>query len=231
MRISVLIVAAGKGLRAGGGDIPKQYQHIAGQAVLAHTINAFSQVEQIDHIVCAINPDHEILYSNTVKNCPSDKLGDWVKGGQSRQQTVANGLKQLAQTNPTHVLIHDGARPFISRPLIERILAALENNAVVLPALPVTDTLKYVKDNVVSHTIDRAPLWAAQTPQSFAFKLALELHRLADAETKQSFTDDISLAEWQNHPVFIVEGESSNTKITTADDLILADLRMKAKQL
>ncbi len=159
-------------------------------------------------------------------------MGDWVSGGNTRQETVANGLKQLAKvgTGASHVLIHDGARPFIKADLIQRIIQALESNKVVLPALPVTDTLKYVENNLVSHTVDRTPLWVAQTPQAFELELILGLHKKAIDEGKTDFTDDIALAEWQDHPVTIVEGESSNTKITTAEDLVLADMIMKMRE-
>ncbi len=235
MKICVLIVAAGKGLRAGGGERPKQYQDIGGRAVLSHTLDAFSAIAQISDIVTAINPEHRSYYEAALaQTCQAEnlrsKIANPVAGGASRQQTVANGLAALNTLGASHVLIHDGARPFISAALIKRIIAALRDNTVVLPALPVTDTLKYVTDNVVQHTVDRAPLWAAQTPQAFDFDLIHQLHQQAISQNETSFTDDIALAEWQDHRVSIVEGQSSNTKITSADDLMLADLLMTLKE-
>lgn len=234
MKIGVLIVAAGKGLRAGGGEKPKQYHTIGDRPVLSHTINAFALHNQIHHIICAIHPDHAPLYDSAIGQChpkgTEAKLGSWVSGGRTRQETVARGLEALTKTDCTHVLIHDGARPFISAELITRIIEALQTHDVVLPALAVTDTLKYIENGYVKHTVDRSPLWAAQTPQAFHLPLIWDLHQQAVKSGQHKFTDDIALAEWQDKAIFIVQGQSSNTKITTADDLILADLLMKMKE-
>jgi len=211
-----LIVAAGRGHRF-GHELPKQYYNLAGVPLLRHTLRCFSEHEKIDFIRPVIHLDDQELFENAsrgIKTLPA------VFGGDSRQMSVCNGLESLLALNPGRVLIHDAARPFVSFELIDRVLEALDNHSAVLPALAVTDTLKSSANGMVTGTVDREGLWAAQTPQGFKFKTILDLHR---AFKNQQMTDDVGLAEHGHMPVKIVEGVEMNTKITTKNDLIMAN--------
>jgi len=211
-----LIVAGGRGHRF-GRELPKQYCDLAGVPLLSHTLRCFSDHAKIDFIRPVIHLDDVDLFENArhgIKTLPA------VFGGDSRQVSVCNGLESLLALNPDRVLIHDAARPFVSFEIIDRVLQALENFPAVLPALAVTDTLKSGANDMVTGTVDRDGLWAAQTPQGFKFKNILDLHR---AFKNQQMTDDVGLAEHGQLPVKIVEGDEMNTKITTKNDLIMAN--------
>lgn len=218
--VAVLVVAAGRGTRA-GGDVPKQYRRVAGDTVLAWTLRPFLDSEHVDRVAVVINAADEELYRGAVG--PHPKLLEPVHGGAERQESVRLGLARLADDAPDIVLIHDGVRPFVSAGLIARVVASLEHQSAVLPALAVTDTLKNVDvGGMVVGTVSRAGLFGAQTPQGFRFGDILAAHARA-AEHKGQFTDDASIAEWAGMPVAIVAGEGSNVKLTTAEDLERAE--------
>lgn len=218
----ILIVAAGRGLRA-GGDIPKQYVKQRGRYVLSRTIDAFLEHPLVSHIQTVIHPDDMDLYQAATKDFDK-KLLPPVHGGTSRQESVYNGLKALSECEADHVLIHDAARPFVSSSLITRVIEGLAQDNAVLPVTPVIDTIKQVDGNRVSRTIERKSLYGAQTPQGFSYPLILDLHKQADHETDVEFTDDASLAEWANIPVQTVEGDVQNQKLTTRRDMDMAEL-------
>ncbi len=228
MTISILIVAAGTGQRAGGGLVPKQYQPLGGKAVLVRTVEAFTGSGLADRVQVVIHPDHEDLYKAAFP-APLPGLLPPVHGGTSRQDSVLRGLRQLAPHKPDHVLIHYAARPFVSRKIIQNTIETLRTSPAVLAAIPVTDTIKKVENGQVAHTLDRSSLMAAQTPQGFAFSQILDLHEQAAKEQPDTFTDDIALAEWQNIPVTIVDGSPENFKLTTPNDLLLANLIWQQK--
>ena len=223
MTIAILVVAAGTGQRAGAGSVPKQYQKLGEQQVIAHTVSAFARTRRADTIQVVIHPDHDRLY-NTAFPVQEPWLMPPVRGGTSRQCSVFRGLRALESVHPDHVLIHDAARPFITPEIINNTIDALQNtdSQAVLTAIPVTDTIKQVQDGQVKGTLDRSTLMAAQTPQGFGFDLILQLHERAARECPDTFTDDISLAEWQGIPVRIVQGSPDNFKLTTQQDLQLA---------
>jgi 2-C-methyl-D-erythritol 4-phosphate cytidylyltransferase/2-C-methyl-D-erythritol 2,4-cyclodiphosphate synthase len=147
-----------------------------------------------------------------------------VTGGANRQQSVLAGLEALLLNAPENVLIHDAARPFISAPVIDRVVQALGKSTGVLAALPVSDTLKAGQNGVVARTISREGLWRAQTPQGFRYAAILEAHRTAASRAGQDFTDDASIAEWHGLDVALVMGAERNIKLTTAEDFELAEL-------
>ncbi len=222
MTTAVIIVAAGAGLRV-GGEIPKQYQHIGGQAVLHHTVRAFQQHEEIDHIQVVIGDNHDDLYMKAVAgmNLPSP-----VQGGTTRQASVYNGLKAVAELEPTKVLIHDAARPFVDPDTISAVIAKLSEHAGCIPAVAVADTLKRESDGIVAETVDRTGLWGAQTPQAFRFNDIFDAHTAAAASSRTDFTDDASIAEWAELDVAIIPGRPENNKITTSADLYEAGTRL-----
>lgn len=231
MTIAVIIVAAGRGTRASGTSVPKQYVPFSGAAVLTHTLRAFDRHPAIDRIVAVIHDSDRALYASAVAEF-GPRLRPPVLGGSSRQESVRKGLEALATETPESptpdlVLIHDGARPFVDAATISRVIAALATHAGAIAALPVTDTLKRAKENgSIAATIDRAGLWRAQTPQGFLFTAILDAHRQATAECDEAvsdaITDDAALAEWAGLDVALVPGATANIKLTTPEDLAMA---------
>ena len=227
--IAALIVAAGRGTRArtDAGDPPKQFRRIGEEAVITHTVRRFLGHDRIGQVMIVIHADDNAALSAA--------LGDLegrvsvAIGGATRQLSVLAGLEALAAGAPEIVLIHDGVRPFLSDELISRSAAAAIRTGAALAAIPVTDTLKTADDEgIVTGTVPRQGLWAAQTPQSFRFDLILAAHRAARAAGRTDFTDDAAIAEWCGHPVALVEGERGNSKITTQEDLEMANHRLSA---
>ncbi len=237
MLVAALIVAAGRGSRAAGatGGLAKQYAHIGGQTVLAHTVEALAGHPAVDRVCVVIHADDQAAYANAVGNLPASitaKLDPPVIGGATRQQSVRLGLQALAALPPSHVLIHDAARPFVSAAVVTRVIDALRTSPGAIAATPVADTLKKANDaGAIETTVDRAQLWRAQTPQGFAFSVILPAHENAAAQGLNSFTDDAAIAEWAGLSVEIVEGSEANTKITTAEDLNMAELRMSPQKV
>ena len=213
-----LIVAAGRGVRAGGG-LPKQYRELAGVPVLRHSAAAFLAHPRVDEVRVTIHPDDRALYEAATAGL--DLLPP-VPGGATRQDSVRLGLESLAELRPRFVLIHDAARPLVEAAIIDRTLDALAAAAGAIPALPVTDTLKRAAPGpagdtpVIAATMDRAGLWRAQTPQGFHFDKILAAHRAAAGS---DFPDDAAVAERAGLEVSMVLGSESNLKITTEDDL------------
>jgi 2-C-methyl-D-erythritol 4-phosphate cytidylyltransferase/2-C-methyl-D-erythritol 2,4-cyclodiphosphate synthase len=214
-----LIVAAGRGNRAGQGK-PKQYRDMpdgSGGTVLARSIAAFAYNEAISSVCVAIHKDDVKLYKKSINNCNySDKIF-YIFGGDDRQASVLNGLNALADGQPQRVFIHDAARPFISQDLIARCLDNITDADGVIPALPVTDTLKKAQNDVVSETVPRDGLYRAQTPQLFDFARLLEAHKTAP----QGMTDDAAVAEQAGLRVHIIDGDAQNIKLTTEEDFAM----------
>ena len=221
MTTIALIVAAGKGERAGGG-VPKQYRALGGLPVLRRAVLAFLRHPRIDAVRVMIAEEHRALYDAAVAGLD---LGAPVIGGAERQASVLNGLESLAGAAPDRVLIHDAARPLLPAAVIDGVLDALETAPAALPVLPVTDTLKRGVDGVAAGTVSRDGLWRAQTPQGMHFDAVLDAHRRA-AEEGVVVTDDAALMEWAGHTVTLVPGSEDAMKITTAQDFGLAERLM-----
>ena len=212
-----LIVAAGSGQRF-GAELPKQYAPLGGGTVLQASISSFLQHPEIDGVRCVINKDHMDNYERSVSGLDRLDRGALlppVFGGETRQQSVLGGLESFTEANPDKVLIHDGARPFVSGELISDIIFALDKSTGVVPTLAVVDTLKKCTDGSVDKTVSRDNLFRAQTPQGFRFKEIISAHR----ELKQeNMTDDASIFERSGMNVAMVAGSEENFKITTPDD-------------
>jgi 2-C-methyl-D-erythritol 4-phosphate cytidylyltransferase/2-C-methyl-D-erythritol 2,4-cyclodiphosphate synthase len=211
-----LIVAAGSGTRF-GGEQPKQYQPLAGRAVLCHSAETLLGHRAISEVRVVISAEHRALYDTAAADLP---LLPPVIGGANRQDSVRNGLESLAEMQPAQVLIHDAARPFLSSAIIDRTVAALADVAGAIVAVPVTDTLKRARDGQVGETVDRNGLWRAQTPQAFRFGEILAAHRAAKGA---AMTDDAAVAEAAGLPMKLVMGADDNFKITTAEDMRRAE--------
>ncbi|MGY5811540.1 bifunctional 2-C-methyl-D-erythritol 4-phosphate cytidylyltransferase/2-C-methyl-D-erythritol 2,4-cyclodiphosphate synthase [Rhizobium sp. LEGMi198b] len=231
MSIGIVIVAAGRGERAGSPEEgPKQYRPIGGRSVIAHTLEKFVTWPQAAKIVVVIHRDDETLLQAALQQVADSSEVEITFGGASRQQSVLAGLRQLENAGVTHVMIHDAVRPFFEHDLLDRGAAALAAGApAVLPAMPVTDTLKRADAaGLVTETVPRSGLYAAQTPQSFRYADILAAHEKAAAENKTDFTDDAAIAEWNGLPVTLVAGSSDNVKLTIKRDIAMADEKLSA---
>jgi 2-C-methyl-D-erythritol 4-phosphate cytidylyltransferase/2-C-methyl-D-erythritol 2,4-cyclodiphosphate synthase len=210
-----LVVASGRGERF-GGDRPKQYLPLAGKPLLRRCLERFCGHPRIDRVRTVMHPDDAALYAEAATDL---EVLDPVLGGATRQESVRVGLESLAGDPPELVLIHDGVRPLLDAAVIDRVLDGLRTHVAVLPALPVTDTLKRSDEGTVT-TVDRTGLFRAQTPQGFAYDRILEAHRrFAGA----SLTDDAALAEAHGLTVALVAGDEDNVKITEPADLARAE--------
>ena len=226
---AVVIVAAGRGLRAASGEeAPKQYRPLGGRPVLALTLDAFLAHPAVDRVVVVIHPDHAGLYAAAIADLAADpKLAPPVAGGDTRQASVRAGLEALAAVAPDRVLIHDAARPFVSEAVIERTLAGLDTAEGALAAVAVVDTLKRVDaDGRIVETVPRERVHAAQTPQGFRFSAIRAAHARAAAAGRDDFTDDAAVAEWAGLDVRVVAGDPANVKLTTRRDFEKAEDRM-----
>lgn len=234
MSIGIVIVAAGRGERAGSPEEgPKQYRAIGGRPVIARTLEKFVTWPQTAKIVIVIHRDDEKLLRSALEMIADSSGSSGVEiafGGATRQQSVLAGVRQLEKTGVSHVMIHDAVRPFCDHDLLDRVAAALAAGApAVLPAMPVTDTLKRAgSDALVTETVPRAGLYAAQTPQSFRLADILAAHEKAAAGNKTDFTDDAAIAEWAGLPVTVVAGSADNVKLTIKRDIAMADEKLSA---
>ena len=231
MSVAAIIVAGGRGERV-GGNRPKQYQDLAGRPVLTRTLDAFLSHPAIDAVQVVIGAEDGPLYeAATIGSDPSGrKLLRPVRGGATRQESVRHGLEALFAAAPGRtgcVLVHDGARPFADRALIDRAIAAGTSGAAAIPGLPVADTIKVVDGaGFVVDTLDRARLRAVQTPQAFGFPDLLAAHRKAAAAGLSSFPDDGALAEWAGWSVTVFPGDPRNVKLTHPSDIDDAESRL-----
>lgn len=232
-RFGILIVAAGRGERAGRGDGPKQYRRIGGRPVLVWTVRGFARWHHAAKIVIAIHPDDAELFEECRKDFPNHPGVQPISGGATRQASVLAGLEALEASGITHVMIHDAVRPFFSVGLLDQVRDAhLAGERAVLPVTAVADTIKRATtDNYCDGTVPRAGLFAAQTPQSFDLGLILAGHRAAAAAGRNDFTDDAAIAEWQDIRVKLIEGERDNIKLTLARDIELADEKLRGDMI
>lgn len=222
---AAVIVAAGRGERAGQADGPKQYRKVGGRAVLAHTVETFLRHRDIGTVAVVIHADDDALLKHALGSLVERVTV--VHGGTTRQESTRLGLLALQEENPGAVLIHDGVRPFADAELIDRVIASIDENHGALPALPVSDTLKReATDGTISATVPRAGLHAAQTPQGFPYAPILAAHQAAHRQGHGDFTDDAAIAEWAEMPVRIVAGSPDNVKLTWARDIAMADQRL-----
>ena len=217
-----MIVAAGRGARM-NSPVPKQFLPLAGKPVLAHAIGAFSACARIDRIVLvAASGDLSRIETSILPSAGGGKPLACVEGGEQRQDSVYRGL--VAAGNRTRIaVIHDGVRPLIRPDQIDRVLSVAENKGAAILAARAFDTLKTVsEDGRIGETLDRRRIWAAQTPQAFRFGLIWEAHEKA-RQAGISATDDAQLLERAGVPVWAVEDDGFNLKITTARDLTIAE--------
>ena len=208
--ISVIITAGGSSSRFAGNN--KLLFQIGDKSVLQHTVDKFLNIPEIDEIIISVN---EVILEEVRTLFGNNSKIKFVLGGENRQQSVYNALK--ACSNSDYVLIHDGARPFVSEDIILKTISEVKEKKACIVAVKTVDTIKIVDDNhCIKSTPNRAELWNAQTPQAFDYNLIYNLHKKYEG---YNFTDDSLLCEKEGVSVFIVEGDYSNKKITTIEDI------------
>jgi 2-C-methyl-D-erythritol 4-phosphate cytidylyltransferase / 2-C-methyl-D-erythritol 2,4-cyclodiphosphate synthase len=222
-RTAAILVAAGRGLRAGAGE-PKQYRSIGGQSVIFRAMAPFCRHPRVSVVQPVLNPDDTAIFNDAVQGL---QYASPAAGGATRQASVHAGLEALSSQKPDVVLIHDAARPFASAALISRAIDAASATGAAIPAIAVADTIKLVDaSGNIEATPERARLRIAQTPQAFRFDAILEAHRRAAREGRSDFTDDAALAEWAGLTVATFEGDAENMKLTTQEDFVREEARL-----
>jgi 2-C-methyl-D-erythritol 4-phosphate cytidylyltransferase/2-C-methyl-D-erythritol 2,4-cyclodiphosphate synthase len=215
-RTAALIVAAGKGLRA-GGDLPKQFADYGGKPLVRHSVEAFAHWHRAPRIFVVIAQDQDALANDALAGLDGIVL---VTGGAERSDSVRLGLLAMAAHGGTdRVFIHDAARPALSSALLDRLDMALDGTPGAVPVLPVVDSLARGLDGVMEQAVDRAHLWRIQTPQAFHFDAVLAAHMAWPAQ--KAATDDSQIARAHGLSVALVEGDEALTKITFAKDLAM----------
>ncbi|MEM8772825.1 MAG: bifunctional 2-C-methyl-D-erythritol 4-phosphate cytidylyltransferase/2-C-methyl-D-erythritol 2,4-cyclodiphosphate synthase [Pseudomonadota bacterium] len=225
---AAIIVAAGRGTRAGAGG-PKQYRDLAGRSVISRTAEAFLGHPDIAVVRVIIHKDDAGIYEEAMGSLiDHPKLAPPVTGGAERQDSVRYGVESFQADGPQRILIHDAARPFIDAATISRVIDALEKHEGAIAALPVHDTIKRANgDTMISATVPREALWRAQTPQGFRYQSILAAHRAAEGKT---LTDDAAVAEDAGLSVALVAGSPDNMKITQAEDFGMAEIILGRKK-
>lgn len=227
LRVAAIIVAAGSSRRMQG--INKTWAMLGGKPLLAHSIGACERSGLVDDLVVVLAQDALAEGTQLCQREGWRHIRALVPGGARRRDSVLAGLEALdAGAAPDYVLVHDGARPFLTTALIAQGLAAARQHGAATAAVPVKDTIKRAgPDGLVIETLDRASLWAVQTPQVFAYDLLLQAHRALDPAWDA--TDDAALVERLGHPVALFMGAYENIKITTPDDLLIAEATHKRR--
>ncbi|CAL77633.1 IspD/ispF bifunctional enzyme [Includes: 2-C-methyl-D-erythritol 4-phosphate cytidylyltransferase (4-diphosphocytidyl-2C-methyl-D-erythritol synthase) (MEP cytidylyltransferase) (MCT); 2-C-methyl-D-erythritol 2, 4-cyclodiphosphate synthase (MECPS) (MECDP-synthase)] [Bradyrhizobium sp. ORS 278] len=224
-RTAAILVAAGRGLRAGAGG-PKQYRTIGGRTVIHRALAAFAEHPEVAVVQPVVNPDDIDVFNAAVAGLRHEAP---ARGGATRQASVLAGLEALVPHKPEIVLIHDAARPFVTPAVISRAIIAANKTGAAIPVAPVTDTIKEVgASGDITATPERAKLRIAQTPQTFRFDTILEAHRRAAREGLTEFTDDAAIAEWAGLTVATFEGDVANMKLTTPEDFVREEARLAA---
>ncbi|MBC8580995.1 MULTISPECIES: 2-C-methyl-D-erythritol 4-phosphate cytidylyltransferase [Zhenhengia] len=220
--ISAIVVAGGSGSRM-GTSTKKQYLKIKDKEILVYTVECFQNMPEIQEIVVVTGKEDITYVEKLLKDTYKlNKVSYIVAGGKERQDSVYNGI-QAADEKSDYLVIHDGARPLITKEVVRAGLDMAYAHRASIIAVPVKDTIKLVsKDGKVEDTPDRSSLWSVQTPQIFEKELIIHAHEYAK-EHGLSVTDDSMLVEAIGVPVYIVEGEYTNIKITTPEDLIIAE--------
>jgi 2-C-methyl-D-erythritol 4-phosphate cytidylyltransferase len=224
-----IIPAAGSGSRF-GGQIPKQFIEIAGAPIIIHTLRKFDECEDIGAIVVALRREEIERFERALRAHKIRKPVRLADGGAERSDSILNALESASEFRPEIVAVHDAVRPFVTPERISAVIARAREIGAAILAMPATDTIKEVDDGLIRRTLDRRRVWRAQTPQAFRYDLLMRANeeaRAADLPPAQA-TDDSFLVERLGAPVAVVEGMANNIKITTPEDLALAEKLLSA---
>jgi len=232
MKNVAVILAGGSGLRF-GTETPKQFLKVAGKMVIEHTITLFNNHPSIDEIAVVIPQNYIALISMSVIKNKFTKVRKIVIGGDERYQSTLAALKAFDKWEDFNILLHDAVRPLVNHSVIDNVLKALNQYNAVMVAVPAVDTIiKASSDNKIAMVPDRRWLRNAQTPQAFKFSILKKAYNLALADNNFSHTDDCSVVfhYLPEEPIFIVDGNYENFKLTHKEDLILLEKMLLLKQ-
>lgn len=227
--VVALVPAAGRGLRM-GGSVPKQFLSLGGEPLVVQSLRTLQAAPGVDQIVLAVPlADVEYCADEIVSRYRFTKVAKVVAGGAERQDSVRHALAQI-HSDTEIVLIHDAVRPFVTLWMIAEVVAAARKEGAAIIALPMRDTVKQVRaDRMVERTVDRTPLWLAQTPQAFRRDWIETAHTKAHAEGIRA-TDDAFLVEWLGYSVAVVEGSGENIKVTRPEDLVIGEAILASRK-
>jgi 2-C-methyl-D-erythritol 4-phosphate cytidylyltransferase len=221
-----IIAAAGAGSRM-VSDRPKQFLLLAGTPIIFHTLKPFEQCDSIHEVIVVLPAEESAGFLSLAGKFGVRKVARVVPGGATRAESVKRGLMAIRSATAKIVAVHDGVRPFVTVEEIENTIAAAQSDGAAILVAPATDTIKQVSDQRVDKTLDRRLLRRALTPQCFRYELLCEAYQRADVNDP-TLTDESALVEQLGRSVTIVEGSSRNIKITTAEDLLVAEALLKA---
>ncbi|RSL29436.1 2-C-methyl-D-erythritol 4-phosphate cytidylyltransferase [Salibacterium salarium] len=226
MKYTVVIPAAGQGKRMQAGH-NKQFLMLADRPLIIHTVSVFESDPWCEQVIVVANEDETEPMESLFQEWNIHKVASIVTGGEERQDSVFEGLKQLKDTSL--VLIHDGARPFVTIDHIHALVEKASNQGAAVLGVRMKETVKKVEEGVVKETIERSSIWSVQTPQAFQFPVIYEAYDKADVDQFRG-TDDTSLVERMGLPVHIVEGGYDNIKLTTPEDMVIAKAILKKRK-
>ncbi len=222
MKITAIIAAAGSGTRYSAKK-NKLLENLTGMPVIVHTLKKISAVNRINSIIICTSEDIIEEIEQLVKKYNISKVKNIIIGGKTRQESVFLGLTEAKKDNPDFILIHDGARPLISAEIIENSINTAAKTGASIVAVPLKDTIKKVNPDTseIIETLNRSEFWNVQTPQVFKFNEILNAHEKFQG---QDYTDDSALMEKLNIPVTVIMGSYKNIKITTLEDIKIAEI-------
>lgn len=220
-----IIAAAGSGTRM-ASDRPKQFLQLAGTPVIIHTLKVFEQCESINEVIVVLPAAESAGFLSLAAKFGLRKVARVVPGGVTRADSVKRGLLAIRAATAEIVAVHDGVRPFVTAEEIDAVVSAAQTDGAAILVAPVTDTIKQVNDQRVVQTLERGGLRRALTPQCFRYELLRDAYQQADVNDP-SLTDESALVEQLGHAVSIVEGSARNIKITTVEDLAIAEAILK----
>ena len=221
-RVVAIVPAAGKGLRM-GGSVPKQFLALGGEPLVVHSLRVLQSSPCIDQIILAVpQADLDYCLNDLAVRYGFSKITKVVAGGRERQDSVRHALEHVPDETEI-VVVHDAVRPFLTEKMVAEVVAAARRHGGAIIALPMRDMVKQVgSEHRIERTVDRQPLWLAQTPQAFRCAWLQAAHRKAHAEAVHA-TDDAFLFEWVGHPVVVVEGSGENIKVTRPEDMVIGE--------
>lgn len=213
-----------------GGAIPKQFLALGGEPLVVHSLRVLQQSPVIDEIILAVpQADLDYCLNDLAVRFGFSKIRRVVAGGKERQDSVRHALEHVPVDTQT-VVVHDAVRPFLTAQMVADVVEAAQRVGGAIIALPMRDTVKQVGlEKHIERTVDRTPLWLAQTPQAFRRDWLLQVHRKAHAEGVHA-TDDAFLFEWAGHPVVVVEGSGENIKVTRPEDMIIGEAILASRR-
>ena len=221
-----IIAAAGTGTRM-ASDRPKQFLLLAGTPIIFHTLKVFEQCESIHEVILVLPAEESAGFVSAAGKYGLRKVARVIPGGATRADSVKRGLMAIRPATAEIVAVHDGVRPFVTVEEIDAVVAAAQTVGAAILVAPVTDTIKQVEDHRVVKTLNRGGLRRALTPQCFRYDVLRQAYQAADV-TDPAATDESVLVEQLGHPISVIDGSARNIKITTVEDLAIAEAMLTA---